>query len=404
MRYGCRAAFGLFGLALVLTARAQDDESFRAARLRMVEVDIAREGITNKAVLDAMREVPRHRLVDPSLQGKAYFDQSMPIGHKQTISPPFIVAYMTQSIDPQPTDRVLEIGTGSGYQAAILSRIVKEVYTIEIVEPLGKQAAERLKELGYSNVHVRVGDGYKGWPEAAPFDKILVTCSPEDVPKPLVEQLREGGKMIIPLGQRHQQIFYLFEKRQGKLVKTKLIPTLFVPMTGQSEEQRKVKPDPRHPRLLNGGFEFDSDGLPENWFYLRQAKVVRDGGAPEGKAHLSFSNSDPGRIAQALQGIAVDGEHVRSLQVSLMVKLENAKPGPLAHEQPAFLIFFYDAERQPLGEHFLGPWKGSFKWRRVTGELPVPEKTQEAIVRVGLNGATGRMGVDDIQLMPRPRQ
>jgi protein-L-isoaspartate(D-aspartate) O-methyltransferase len=403
MAYRHRAALGLLGLALVLTARAQDDDSFRAARLRMVEVDIAREGISNKAVLDAMREVPRHRLVDPSLYGKAYFDQSLPIGHKQTISPPFIVAYMTQSIDPRPGDRVLEIGTGSGYQAAILSRIVKEVYTIEIVEPLGKQAAERLKELGYTNVHARIGDGYKGWPEAAPFDKILVTCSPEDVPRPLVEQLRDGGKMIIPLGQRHQQLFYLFEKRDGKLVKTKLIPTLFVPMTGQSEEQRKVKPDPRHPRVLNGGFEFESDGSPENWFYLRQAKVVREG-APEGKAYLSFSNSDPGRIAQALQGIALDGEQVRSLQVSLLVKLENARPGPVVHEQPALVIHFYDAERQPLGERFLGPWKGSFGWRRFAGELPVPEKTQEAILRVGLNGATGRMGVDDLRLTPRPRQ
>jgi protein-L-isoaspartate(D-aspartate) O-methyltransferase len=402
MSYGSRVALGLFGLALVLAARAQDDDSFRAARLRMVEVDIAREGVTNPAVLNAMREVPRHRFVEPFSQGKAYFDQSLPIGHKQTISPPFIVAYMTQSIDPQPTDRVLEIGTGSGYQAAILSKIVKEVYTIEIVEPLGKQAAERLKELGYANVHARVGDGYKGWPEAAPFDKILVTCSPEDVPRPLVEQLRDGGKMIIPLGERHQQIFYLFEKRQGKLVKTKLIPTLFVPMTGQSEEQRKVKPDPRRPRVLNGGFEFTVDGLPENWFYLRQATLVREG-APEGKAYLSFSNSDPGRIAQALQGIAVDGEQVQSLKVSLMVKLENGRPGQLAHEQPAFIIHFYDAERQPLGERFLGPWKGSFKWRRFAGELPVPEKTQEAILRVGLNGATGRMGVDDIQLTPRAR-
>src|SRR5262249_14529648 len=170
----------------------------------MVEVDLAREGITNKAVLDALREVPRHAFVDPLDHHRAYIDQALPIGHKQTISPPFIVAYMTQAIDPQPGDRVLEIGTGSGYQAAVLAHLVRDVHTIEIVEPLGKEAAARLKQLGYANVHVRVGDGYKGWPEAAPFDKILVTCSPEAVPQPLVEQLREGGKMIVPLGQRYQ--------------------------------------------------------------------------------------------------------------------------------------------------------------------------------------------------------
>src|SRR5262249_48250810 len=151
--------------------------------------------------------------VSAELRPKAYLDQSLPIGHKQTISPPFIVAYMTETIDPQPTDRVLEIGTGSGYQAAVLANIVKEVYTIEIVEALGKQAAKRLKELGYANVRAKIGDGYKGWPEHAPFDKIIVTCSPEEVPQPLVDQLREGGKMMIPLGERYQQVFYQFEKQ-----------------------------------------------------------------------------------------------------------------------------------------------------------------------------------------------
>src|SRR5581483_9449123 len=149
-------------------------------------------------------------------------------GDKQTISPPYIVAYMTELLDPQPDDKVLEIGTGSGYQAAVLSPLVKEVYTIEIVESLGKAAAKRLKDLKYKNVFCKVGDGYLGWPEHAPFDKIIVTCSPENVPKPLVEQLKDGGKMIIPLGERYQQVFHLFEKQNGELKATRLGNTLFV--------------------------------------------------------------------------------------------------------------------------------------------------------------------------------
>jgi protein-L-isoaspartate(D-aspartate) O-methyltransferase len=369
----------------------------------MVETELAREGITNPAVLDAMRQVPRHLFVDPDMRGKAYTDQALPIGHKQTISPPFIVAYMTQTIDPKPSDRVLEIGTGSGFQAAVLARLVKEVYTIEIVEPLGQMAAERFQTLGLTNVQARIGDGYKGWPEAAPFDKILVTCSPEAVPQPLVDQLREGGKMIIPLGERYQQVFYLLEKRDGKLVRTRLLPTLFVPMTGISEDQRKVKPNPKAPRLLNGGFEYDSDGLAEHWYYQRQAAIIRDR-APEGKAYLRFSNPDPGRGAQVLQALPLDGESIGSLQVSLLVMLENARPGPLTMERPALVIHFFDSERRPLGEQYLGPWQGSFGWKRFKGDLPVPREARDAIVRIGLNGATGRMGVDDVKLVARARK
>src|SRR3990172_12411296 len=142
---------------------------------------------------------------------------ALPIGDQQTISPPFVVAYMTQEVDPQPTDRVLETATGSGYQAAVLSPLVRNVYTIEIVEPLGKRAARTLKKLGYKNVFVKVGDGYQGWPDAAPFDKIIVTCSPEKVPQPLVDQLRDGGLMVIPVGERYQQTLYSMRKANGEL-------------------------------------------------------------------------------------------------------------------------------------------------------------------------------------------
>ena len=221
----------------------------------MVSQFLEKEGIKNPRVLEAMRTVPRHDFMPLMLMDKAYVDAAWSIGYKQTISPPFIVAYMTEAIDPQPTDRVLEIGTGSGYQAAVLSLLVKEVYSIEIVEPLARLAERRLKRLGYSNVKTKAGDGYLGWPEHAPFDKILVTCSPENVPKPLVDQLREGGKMIIPLGERFHQDIYLLEKRNGKLVRKHLLPTLFVPMTGRSEKERAVKPNPFRPQIANGGFE-----------------------------------------------------------------------------------------------------------------------------------------------------
>jgi protein-L-isoaspartate(D-aspartate) O-methyltransferase len=154
------------------------------------------------------------------------------IGHGQTISQPYIVAFMTEQLAPKPSDRVLEIGTGSGYQAAVLSLLVKEVYSVEIVEPLAKRATRDLQRLGFSNVKVKSGDGYKGWEEHAPFDAIIVTCAPDHVPRPLVEQLREGGKMVIPVGDQHgPQELYVLRKRGGKMEQQSVLPVRFVPMT-----------------------------------------------------------------------------------------------------------------------------------------------------------------------------
>src|SRR5438132_1555342 len=310
-------------MALLAGPGFGQQDPYQAARYKMVEELIEREGVTNPVVLKAMREVPRHLYVAPPLRSKAYMDAILDIGYKQTLSTGYIVAYMTQAIDPQPDDKVLEIGTGSGYQASVLSLIVKEVYSIEIVEPLARQAAERLKKLGYTNVKTKAGDGFKGWPEYAPFDKIIVTCSPETVPQPLADQLREGGKMIIPLGKRYHQAFYLFEKQKGKLVENKLLPTLFVPMTGMADALRQNKEDSAHPKITNGGFEESTDDAADGWFYQRQAKLEHIG-AKEGKTYMTFSNAEPGREAHVLQAVGIDGSRVQKVNLSLLVKAEGA--------------------------------------------------------------------------------
>jgi protein-L-isoaspartate(D-aspartate) O-methyltransferase len=384
--------------------QTQQRDRFAQARKRMVEEFLVKEGIKNERVLEAMRTVPRHLFVPENLRGAAYFDQALPIGHKQTISPPFIVAYMTEILDPQPEDIVLEVGTGSGYQAAVLSGLVAKVYTIEIVEALGRAADRRLHSMKYENIEVRVGDGYQGWPEHAPFDKIIVTCSPEEVPQPLIDQLQEGGKMIIPLGERYEQAFHLLEKKQGRLVRTQLLPVLFVPMTGISESARKVQPDPANPLVNNGGFEIDEneDGLADGWHYQRL--LTRETkGAPEGQAYIRFSNDEAGRGSQLLQGMGLDGRKVSALQFSLRVKAVALKPGLHADEKPGLMVQFYDADRQNAGQEAIGPWQGSFDWKRVARQLHVPPKAREAIVRIGLNGGTGELCIDDVQMKSAPR-
>lgn len=208
-----------------------------AARRRMVQLHLVERGIKNKRVLDAFRTVPRHLFVPQKSRRIAYDDESIQIGEAQTITPPYDVAFMTEVLDPKPTDRVYEVGTGSGYQSAILSRIVKEVYSVEIHEPLSKRASQVHKELGYTNIHTRVGDGYEGWPEAAPFDSIIVTCAPTKVPQPLIDQLKEGGRIVIPIGERFDQIVYVGDKHDGKVKLKPLKPTLFVPMTGRDQRE-----------------------------------------------------------------------------------------------------------------------------------------------------------------------
>jgi len=224
-----------FGFAGAL--KAQDDPTV-SARARMVERHLAERGIKDKRVLEAFRTVPRHEFIRPDARHLAYEDESIPIGEGQTITPPFDVAFMTEALAPRPEDKVYEVGTGSGYQAAILSRLVKDVYSVEIHKPLAEGARKVLDKLGYTNVHSKHGDGYEGWPDAAPFDAVIVTCAPEKIPQPLVDQLREGGRMVIPLGDRYNQVVYLMTKKNGKMERVKALrPTLFVPMTGRAQKE-----------------------------------------------------------------------------------------------------------------------------------------------------------------------
>jgi protein-L-isoaspartate(D-aspartate) O-methyltransferase len=222
------ACNGLAGSGL----QANDDWAME--RNAMVTQQIERRGVHDQRVLQAMRTVPRHEFIPESQRYAAYEDHPLPIGYSQTISQPYIVAAMTEVLKLQPDDTVLEIGTGSGYQAAVLATLVSNVYSIEIVPELAARAEATLKRLGYANVHVRAGDGYKGWPSEAPFDGIIVTCAPDEIPQPLLDQLADGGRLVIPVGGRFGQELVRVTKSGEKFQRENLMGVVFVPMTGEA--------------------------------------------------------------------------------------------------------------------------------------------------------------------------
>ncbi len=217
-------------LVASLVACAQGD--FEAQRERMARRDVEQRGVRDRRVLEAMRKTPRHLFVPEALRTMAYADQPLPIGYGQTISQPYIVAFMTELLEPKPDHKALEIGTGSGYQAAVLSHLVNHLCTIEIVPELARSSAQLLKELGYKNVTVRHGDGYKGWPEQAPFDRILLTAAPPEIPQALLEQLKPGGKLVAPVGASvfEQELVVIDKDKNGKLHRRSSLPVRFVPM------------------------------------------------------------------------------------------------------------------------------------------------------------------------------
>lgn len=383
---------------------SQTSDRYAAVRHQMVAQAIEAEGIDNPGVLEAMRTVPRHEFVAPPYRPRAYQDVALPIGAQQTISSPYIVAYMTQTLDPQPGDKVLEIGTGSGYQAAILSKIVAQVYSVEIVSSLAKSATKRLEELGYDNVSVRDGDGFAGWEEHAPFDKIIVTCSPESIPQPLIDQLRDGGRMIIPVGQRYQQAFHLLKKKDGKLTEEKLVATLFVPMTGESEELRRIQPDSDRPQIVNGGFELDENGdmKVDGWHYQRQVSLCEESPI-KGHRCLRFSNTETGEMSQALQGCGINGRSIAGLDVAIWARPETVVPGPGPGDYASVVFHFYDHVRRELGSQVIARWRGTDNWQQSRRRIRVPPNAREMIVRIGLNGATGTLDLDDFQIAPIAR-
>ena len=222
---------------LAIVSLGADESVERARRLRMVATQIESRGISDPVVLAAMREVPRHRFVPESWRSRAYEDSALPIGERQTISQPYIVARMTAAIRPRKEMKVLEIGTGSGYQAAVLAACVREVYTVEVVPSLGHGAETVLKDLGYPHVHVRIGDGFDGWAEHAPFDAVLLTAAAPEVPRPLLDQLRVGGRLVAPVGRGVQDLL-VYTKTERGLITEVIDPVLFVPMTGKAAARR----------------------------------------------------------------------------------------------------------------------------------------------------------------------
>lgn len=372
---------------------------FSEQRERLIREILAPNGITDSRVLQAIRQTDRHAFVLPEHRDQAYFDRALPIGASQTISSPYIVAVMTQQLEVEADHKVLEIGTGSGYQAAVLSPLAKEVYTIEIVESLGNQAREVLSNLGYSNVFTKIGDGFLGWPEHAPFDRIIVTCSPESVPQPLVDQLTEGGLMIIPVGERYQQMLYLMRKKEGELHQEALKPTLFVPMTGQAEQARQVQADPANPQLINDRFEdspLESGDIP-GWYYQRGLQWRKISEDPN-RYGIEFENDVRGRPTHLLQGLALDGRKVRRVRLSTRVMAQNIVAGLDPNELPIVALRLYDENRDLLQTHFLGPFQSSRGWRQENRLFRIPQETREAIVSVGLFGATGTAVFDYVTL------
>lgn len=367
---------------------------------RLIEEALPAAGVTDPRVCAAIAATPRHCFVPAEQRAVAYEDLALPIGAGQSISPPSIVAQMTAALAVQPTDRVLEIGTGSGYQAAVLSRLAAEVYSIEIHAPLAERAAQTLQRLGLVNVHVRAGDGYAGWPEAAPFTKIIVTCSPDHVPQPLLDQLADGGQLLIPLGGRFQQSFHRLTKQGDVVTEEVLAATMFVPMTGQAEAARTT-PDSDSHELFNSSFETTGDAdAPAGWYFLRQARRVELPDAADGAAALVCENEIPGRPAQAQQALKVDGSAQAELELRAWVRGANVEPGQSLAERPALVVAFFDAERTSVGERIIPAPLGTYDWTEVRETLAAPQAARMAIVWVGLFGATGRAEFDGLQFGP----
>jgi len=384
--------------AFPLAAEEQAD-AYGDARTTMVDADLSGNGIGNERLLKAMRTIPRHRFCLPEDQKHAYADQSLPIGHKRKLASPYVTAGLIELLDPRPNDRILELGTGSGYQAAILSQLATDVYSVESIEELGKASASLLKELKCKNVHTRIGDTLEGWPEAAPFDRILFTSCSGTVPAALIDQLRERGKVVVDAVCGNEELFHLFEKQHGRLVALKVWSPFSIANADNLKQHRDEKQSPNKSEIENGDFELSEDGKATGWYFQRQAALAEDREAPNNHV-LTFENKEPGRHAQAIQEVAIDGRAVVSLRLSVRAKgleIHNSSSA----DKPSMVIRFYDAHQRPITVEpsaILGPWRGTFGWETYTCVSSVPKTTRKALVVISMGGATGRLTVDDAQL------
>ncbi len=395
-----------------------------AAHDKMVDEEIVAAGIKNPRVIAAMRATPRHEFVQATERPLAYYDMALPIGNSQTISPPYVVAYMTEQLDPQPDDKVLEIGTGSGFQAAVLSPLVKDVYTIEIVKPLGERAARTLKRLKYANVHTKIGDGFAGWAEHAPFDKIIVTCSPEKVP----DGTRGRAKRRRPpdrSGRRALSADAVLVQEGGRQTRLDGVAADAIcandrlgrgrprnqagpgqPARRQRQFRRarhqsatqEIVPEPQ--AVLPSKPADDEAPKPVGWHYQRQLELVEAKDAPDGQHYVRFANSDPGGPAAPCREWRSTAAKFTRLEFPYGFARHRRPRRPQRGRGAGFGSDLLRRKPGQVGHAWLGPWKGTFGWRRESEVIAVPPLAREAVLRIGLHGGVGEVSFDDIQVKP----
>lgn len=356
-------------------------------------------------VLSAIMRTARDRFVPASYKKTAFRDLAVPLGRSRYQQAPSLLAYMTEELDVRPDEKVLHIGTGSGYYTAVLSLLAKEVYTVELDETLGNRASQTFEKLAYTNIYTKIADGYDGWEEHAPFDRIVFTCSPETVPEPLVKQLREGGVMIVPLGEPFRQVLYRCKKKGEELQKEFLLPYPFELMEGEAQSRRQTKPDPERPELSNGHFErFHENGEPYGWFSMTNAIVREVPDAPEGRHFLklevnSFS-SDEARFARAEQSFALEGKNVSRLHLEAFLRGDRLETlsARNVRASASMILLCYDESDRLLQRYDLAPVSGSFDWKAFQCEISVPKKTKKATLILTLSDRTGTLEFDALSV------
>lgn len=387
---------------------------------------VLQDGLENDLVLSAMMRIPREKFLPQNKKSGAYRDVAIPIGCSRMDYSPYITAYCISQLDPAPDDKVLEIGTGCGYASAVLSLLVREVHTVEFHATLSKKANQSLKKIGIKNVYGKIGDGFQGCPEQAPFDKIIVWGAVEDIPESLIDQLKEGGRMVVSVGEKYQQTLYLCRKKNGELKKETLPPTFFTSMPGEAESRRILLADPKNPSILGGDFEhyYGETRLPYGWYHVKNARILQGPDAPNGTNYMRFevepeytivhdphemedSYGEPPeqfvpsaeKTAQIVQSFAIDGKTVSRVKFGVFLRAENIQPlDPQNPPKGTIVLAFYGEDREVLQCVQLASVYGSFNWKPFSTEIPVPRKTLEADLYIGLFQNAGRLDIDAVSL------